>query len=1292
MNNASHSLQDFSSGLVFGFDLGTGSIGWAVRRGSQFLDVGVLICPEDTNDLSGRRGLRRQRRTLDHRQNRRDWFAENLAGVLGLKLHPRTRLPTTAWKKTETGNWVPASAEYANPVTLRVDALSGKPLTAEQLFTALSHVVRRRGQAEKVPWSKSTAEQKREKEEEEKQQVNDTIPASKVRQEFENARCKASDPANYHPAHLLKELAEDNRRQRKRAWPRDLLEAEAEAILKVQSAHWKKLNETVRFTDVSKKERTATMSEWLLRGNSAVKLVHESDQDFVFNLFYRNHRERERAPFTFQAARIHNRQPGLDLVEPYDNLGHPRYVMLRKSPEYRQWQAKVALLNFKVLDLSSRKSDKPRVVPSTDALAQLRDIIERTGRLSVEDLQVWVKPYKEKGIYDLVDEQPALIGEGEGRGRFSAFGLRKANEIISALQAEHDAMSKLTPKGQRAKKKLKTPEDKADAYVQRYVNYTPKLRYKWKNPQTQDVELEPLSRALRRFIQEIRDPVVRHRVELFERMLDSLVKQYCPNRQPAKIIVECVRELEKDSEAAEAAYNRRKANREENQTAREALCDMGFEPNDKNIRKFRLLQECKWKCPYTLERFMQVEFDDLIIHRIVPPVGDPRRSSFLKAASVALQGTQVEHMVPQSDTICDEWFNVTVTRPSTNDAKRDRIPYDFVLRDADKNRRAQLLENAADCFGGKESLKFKIFSSDNARSLIEERDKLQRTAYIARCLRYVCLLKFGWLSKEDRDPGHEKANDASRHYLVTNGGITHRLREAWNLDELLRDIISDEQWKQMGEAEKERALSQGARIPSEEWKKLKQDDPEKYERVLHIRRTKNRQDVRHHALDAMIASCTLPWAANSTVWAGGWCNLDPEDGSVSSVHCPIFGENDYGRGIYDAAKEKLVELKAALPSATSNTIKHYRPHGRHKQVFESQLYGKRTTYDGKELKKPALIVAKKLSELTPASLDASKTGNVIFSTKIRQYITDSWKKYTSDVANWRKLLELEQEKLEAEKSEEISKKKPRPKTLEALGKRLGLVKHWLEEPKPSAELWKTLQEFLHQEKVRRVGNAEQRKDVFPDDFIATLRHWLYSTPIRSVQVIAQTKDEKSFVELRPGSKTFWKYKGRYQEVRVYELPPKTSKGKSKFICWRVRPFYPRKHKENGKLETWKEARSAAMPEACRGQKFIARFHNGQVVRFTRSFKNMDISHNWMICETNPGGVETNTQVVVMPAHLATIVTDPDNPRKRINLKDTENEKLGLNDFMWALGYGTEKKDELPHSPSTEPESSGAAEA
>ncbi len=165
-------------------------------------------------------------------------------------------------------------------------------------------------------------------------------------------------------------------------------------------------------------------------------------------------------------------------------------------------------------------------------------------------------------------------------------------------------------------------------------------------------------------------------------------------------------------------------------------------------------------------------------------------------------------------------------------------------------------------------------------------------------------------------------------------------------------------------------------------------------------------------------------------------------------------------------------------------------------------------------------------------------------------------------------------------------------------------------------------------------------------------------------------------------------------MRVFELPPKTSKGKGEFICWLGSSIATHgKRKENGKLQTVNQARAAAMPDVCQNRKLIETFRNGQVVRFKHSAKNMDISHNWIICETTAGSSSTNASVVVMPAHLAKSVRDPENPKRLINLKDTEGEKLALNEFMWALGYESSAKGhELPHPPSVKPQSESPHQA
>ena len=87
----STALIDFINSLVFGFDLGTGSIGYVVRRGSEFLDVGVLICDSGIGALDVRNGMRRMRRTLRSRTYRRKWTAQQLEriGLTRPKTAPR---------------------------------------------------------------------------------------------------------------------------------------------------------------------------------------------------------------------------------------------------------------------------------------------------------------------------------------------------------------------------------------------------------------------------------------------------------------------------------------------------------------------------------------------------------------------------------------------------------------------------------------------------------------------------------------------------------------------------------------------------------------------------------------------------------------------------------------------------------------------------------------------------------------------------------------------------------------------------------------------------------------------------------------------------------------------------------------------------------------------------------------------------------------------------------------------------------------------------------------------------
>jgi hypothetical protein len=1225
------SLAGFIDGVVFGFDLGTVGIAHGVRNKQELVEAGVLECPNETAALAGRRKIRNGRRVMDHKQDRRDWFAQSLADVLGLELHEEGRLPKTSWQSVGVGLWKPSHPKVGDPLSLRVAALAGEMITPEQLFAALTHLVKRRGPA-RPPWADSLPE---EKDEDEEAPDPNRISPDETKARFERAKAETKHSADYHPCHYLQMLRDTKQRQRNHAWPRELMRAEAAAIMAAQSVHYPVFKQMREVVDVTGRTLHLTTAEWLLRGNAALLSRPASKEGASFDVFYRNHRNRERAPFTFQAARIHNRGPGLDLIHPRSEDGRQNYVMSRSRPEYRAWQVEVALINFKVIDLTSKRRTKPKIKPPAEATRQLREIIQRTHRLSLEDLQAWAAPYEAKGLFKLVEGQTDLVGKGEGRGRFGKHGLADAINIVRQLQEDANAEDKLKPKTKKEISKNKNDEDKAASYILKqqpeYVNMAARLRFKNVKGGKPTSELEPLSKALKRFIDEIRDPVVQHRVRLFEQLLDELVTRH---GTPTHIVVECVRELGDDPDRAARASERRKKDREENKLARDTLRDMGVEPNEKNIRKFRLLQECKWRCPYNPDdRFMQSEFDDLVLHRLVPPADDQRRDAYLSAARRALYETEIEHMVPQSNIICDEWFNVTVTRHGTNDAKKAMIPYEFVLRDADDSRREHLVQHAKDIFG-EDSLKFKIFTSPDARSLIDSSANLNRTAYIARCVRYVCLLKFGWLTADGRDPLQEPGHEVNTRYLVSNGGITHRLRKAWQLDELLHeDQLSDEEWHKLNDQEKD-AIVAG-------------------------RRQKNRQDLRHHALDAMVLACTLPWAASSPVHAGGWCHLDPQDGSVSSVACPIFGSQDHGQRIKELAAEKLLALKQSDPQDPENhdRIRHYRSNNKHAAVFDTGLYGKRSEFAGKKLDETVFVIRKPLAELTAKSFDPTYSGNVIFSPKLRTHIKEAWSVYTADTGNWQRVLKTALETQYQSLKEAKENPKTKPTTIRAIEKRIWLLEKWQGNQAPDLEAWENLQTFLHRE-----GGAQQAKPVFPADFIATLKHPDYThAPLRRVKVTQQTKDEGSYMPVRNG--TYLKYKGGFKCMKVYDAPPGSSRG-SDFICWLVRPFYPnpRKLRNQDLLEENK-------PEVCKGRKLRATFKIGNVVRFEHAIpsKGVEAGTNWMLCESMASG-ETNARLTLVPAHKALKVRDPLDPKKTLDLKKTDGLDIRLNDFMRALDY------------------------
>lgn len=156
--------------MVWAFDLGKGSIGEAVRRGTEFLHKASLLIPADFAETKTAASRRRMWRTRQAHKAREQWLDEVMlkAGIEPLKGRQIGKLdengkpiPQPEWKRRK-GKWGIAAKgdprlerEFAEPgdptcytsCLLRIKLLRGEKLEPWQVYKALHSAIQRRGYA-----------------------------------------------------------------------------------------------------------------------------------------------------------------------------------------------------------------------------------------------------------------------------------------------------------------------------------------------------------------------------------------------------------------------------------------------------------------------------------------------------------------------------------------------------------------------------------------------------------------------------------------------------------------------------------------------------------------------------------------------------------------------------------------------------------------------------------------------------------------------------------------------------------------------------------------------------------------------------------------------------------------------------------------------------------------------------------------------------------------------------------------------------------------------------------------
>jgi len=892
-----HNVNDaFLNGLVFGFDVGTGSIGYAVRKGNQFKDVGVLICPEDTNKLDKRRGSRSQRRRLRNRSRVRDWLANQLEDKFGLP---------SPWTKTESGQIVlKAGLDYArisNPVLLRCEALEGKLEKPEELHAAIAHLWKRRGKTE-VPWKQGEAKQKTPEQKEEQKIIAKKLNAlAKEMTTGDGTKEADGSPRVFdHPCQLLFHRQKLGIKQRDEVWPRDEfqnsvfnLKNEFLAIIKM-AAGLKNEKGEQRFPNLSESD-----ADWLLYGDTQ-KVINKGQERHVY---FKTTACENPGVLGLRWPRFDNRNPGLDLLKPLDELDRPLHVVRRNKSVFRETQFEQALFNFRVIDKASGK----RVLPDTASINRLRQIYDLAKRKSKSDdlkisesvIKNWAKEFTDK--YELIDGQSELVSRaGDGRAKFSSATLRDIKQVLEKLSAGQtlDAIQPL----------LRMPNESKE-------------------------------QAMARFLGDIRHGLVRHRLNLFLQMLHRLIKEH---GKPDFIVVEAIRSLAFSEKKKDEHQKEQKKNRADRDQVYQKLKDGKNSTSKDAILRYRLARDAGFECPFCRQSFDQADLFN--------------------------GGVDISHLYPKSLTPCKEYYNLTIAHTKCNrtdmEAKipREAFGSDPLWPDIEANARKR--------FFGKKLELFLAQSREDAEKLIESKAPLAATAYISKMVRRLCLIDLEWQGEDGRDPTNKEGNIPSQQFLVTNGEITARYRDTWHLNEILHQPIPT--------------------FTDAEWNNLTAEEKQAHKEARKKRFEKNRGDHRHHALDAMVISCTWPAYAqrvhNATKnWEDkGWWYFDKVKNQLMSRH-PLFES-------FEPIKSAVTEWMSRLIS--ENRIQHHASKSKHKQSYKTSFFSRRP--DKSNAGEHFYLMREKLLDISPKDLRLGK----IHPPKFSDYLYTAWDSYLENLYSY----------------------------------------------------------------------------------------------------------------------------------------------------------------------------------------------------------------------------------------------------------------------------------------------------
>jgi CRISPR-associated endonuclease Csn1 len=324
-------------------------------------------------------------------------------------------------------------------------------------------------------------------------------------------------------------------------------------------------------------------------------------------------------------------------------------------------------------------------------------------------------------------------------------------------------------------------------------------------------------KAISELIAEQNDPIVRHRLSVFATRLHELekvTKEKLPQFQaPDYVALEFVRDnlpesfLGQQAQTDYGAWARKR--KDEAKEALEIVKQLGCESRDA-VQKYLLLRAQGFQCVYFPNGTLNIN----ATHQQLSDA--PCIYTEQKIGLANLDDLVIDHIVPQQggyngpDAIVNK---VVTTRHVNEQMKKCRIPFEWFQQDMPE-KWAAYVKRVSSLHGTLGKKKVRLLTQADAPELVQKYTALAETAWISKLAQAILCIHFGWPFALDEE--------RRRKITIISGGLTGRVRRMYDLNRVLNPNAETRE-----EAEK-----------------------------------KNRNDDRHHALDAMVISFIPGWARN----------------------------------------------------------------------------------------------------------------------------------------------------------------------------------------------------------------------------------------------------------------------------------------------------------------------------------------------------------------------------------------------------------------------------------------------